>query len=75
MAVKPTHFKTPQRPYRPLDEQISFIGIESCFFSHKGVNYEIMSTNVNPHVHTIKNCESGATSDILHTRLLALSQS
>ena len=60
--------------YRPLKEQIGLLTIDSCYFSHNGVNFEIVATNVNPHIHTIKNIETGATSDILHTRLLALSE-
>ena len=60
--------------YRPLKEQIGLLTIDSCYFSHNGVNFEIVATNVKPHIHTIKNVETGATSDILHTRLLALSE-
>ena len=60
--------------YRPLKEQIGLLTIDSCYFSHNGVNFEIVATNVKPHIHTIKNIETGATSDILHTRLLALSE-
>lgn len=60
--------------YRPLKEQIGLLTIDSCYFSHNGVNFEIVATNIKPHIHTIKNVETGATSDILHTRLLALSE-
>jgi hypothetical protein len=60
--------------YRPLKEQIGLLTIDSCYFSHHGVNFEIIATNVKPHIHTIKNVETGVTSDILHTRLLALSE-
>lgn len=60
--------------YRPLKEQIGLLTIDSCYFSHHGVNFEIVATNVKPHIHTIKNVETGVTSDILHTRLLALSE-
>jgi len=60
--------------YKPLKEQISILSIDSCYFSHHGVNFEIIATNVKPHIHTIKNVETGATNDILHTRLLALSE-
>jgi len=60
--------------YRPLREQIGLLTIDSCYFSHHGVNFEIIATNVKPHIHTIKNVETGVTSDILHTRLLALSE-
>ena len=60
--------------YRPLKEQIGLLTIDSCYFSHNGVNFEIVATNIKPHIHTIKNIETGATSDILHTRLLALSE-
>jgi hypothetical protein len=60
--------------YRPLKEQIGLLTIDSCYFSHHGVNFEIVATNVKPHIHTIKNVDTGVTSDILHTRLLALSE-
>jgi hypothetical protein len=60
--------------YRPLKEQIGLLTIDSCYFSHNGVNFEIVATNVKPHIHTIKNVETGVTSDVLHTRLLALSE-
>ena len=60
--------------YRPLREQIGLLTIDSCYFSHHGVNFEIVATNVKPHIHTIKNVDTGVTSDILHTRLLALSE-
>jgi hypothetical protein len=60
--------------YKPLKEQIGMLTMDSCYFSHNGVNFEIIATNVKPHIHTIKNVETGATSDILHTRLLALSE-
>jgi hypothetical protein len=68
-------FSAPKKPYKPLNEQIGLLTIESCFFSHKGVNYEILATNVKPHIHTIKNCDSGNTSDMLHSKLLALAES
>lgn len=74
MSAKRISFTPPQRPYRPLSDVISLIGMDSCFFSHNGVNYEVVATNIKPHVHTIKNCETGATSDMLHSKLLALSQ-
>jgi hypothetical protein len=61
--------------YKPLSEQIGLVNIQSCYFSHKGVNYEIIATNIKPHIHTIKNCDTGTVSDILHTRLLVLSES
>jgi hypothetical protein len=60
--------------YKPLKEQIGLLTIDSCYFSHNGVNFEIIATNVKPHIHTIKNVDTGAISDILHTRLLALSE-
>jgi len=60
--------------YKPLKEQIGLLTMQSCYFSHKGVNFEIIATNIKPHIHTIKNCDTGATSDILHSRLLALSE-
>lgn len=60
--------------YKTLKEQIGMLTMDSCYFSHKGVNFQIMATNVKPHIHTIKNVDTGATSDILHTRLLALSE-
>ena len=60
--------------YKPLKEQIGMLTMDSCYFSHNGVNFEIIATNVKPHIHTIKNVGTGATSDILHTRLLALSE-
>lgn len=60
--------------YKPLKEQIGLLTIDSCYFSHNGVNFEIIATNVKPHIHTIKNVDTGSTSDILHTRLLALSE-
>ena len=60
--------------YKPLKEQIGLLTIESRYFSHGGVNFEIIATNIKPHIHTIKNVDTGATSDILHSRLLALSE-
>jgi hypothetical protein len=60
--------------YKPLKEQIGLLTMQSCYFSHNGVNFEIIATNIKPHIHTIKNCDTGATSDILHSRLLALSE-
>ena len=60
--------------YRPLKDQIGLLTIDSRYFSHNGVNFEIVATNVKPHIHTIKNVDTGVTSDILHTRLLALSE-
>ncbi len=68
-------FSTPKKPYKPLKEQIGLLTIESCFFSHRGVNYEIMATNIKPHTHTVRNCESGNISEMLHIRLLALAES
>jgi len=67
--------KLPTKPYKPLSEQISMLGMESAYFSHGGKNFEILATNVKPHIHTIKNCETGSTIEMLHSRLIALSQS
>ena len=68
-------FSTPKKPYKALNEQIGLLTIDSCYFSYKGVNYEILATNVKPHIHTIKNCDSGNISDMLHSKLLALAES
>jgi len=62
------------KPFKPLKDQIGLITIDSCFFSHGGKNFEIVATNVKPHIHTIKNIETGETVEMLHTRLLALSE-
>ena len=61
--------------FKPLKEQIGLMTMQSCYFSHNGTNFEIVATNIKPHIHTIKNCDTGATSDILHSRLLILSES
>lgn len=63
-----------EKLYKPLSEQISFISIETPYFSHKGVNYKIIETISNPHIHVIKNCNTGGVSKILHTQLLLISE-
>ena len=60
--------------YKPLKEQIGLITIDSCYFSHNGSNFEIIATNIKPHIHTIKNVDTGTTNEILHTKLLVISE-
>lgn len=67
-------FSQQKKPFKPLKEQIGLITIDSCYFSHDGKNFEILATTRNPHSHTIKNLESGNTSEILHTKLLIISE-
>jgi hypothetical protein len=61
------------RPYKPLGELISLNSIESRFFSHKGIDFEITYTQAHPHLHTVKNCDTGKSLDMLHSKLLELS--
>jgi len=67
-------FLPPKKPFKALKDQIGLISIKSCFFSHQGKNFEILSTTRIPHSHSIKNLESGNVSEILHSKLLIISE-